>query len=114
MKQERYEKYSERFDNDESAIGNPETWGKRLVEDKQKTLEEIAENYKINIIKSGRSHRVEYTQQIKLDFINGAKWQQERSYSEEEMIAFGEFIFKHTLLTHSKGVKNLFEQFKNK
>jgi ribosomal 50S subunit-associated protein YjgA (DUF615 family) len=44
----------------------------------------------------------------------GAKWQQERSYSEEEVIAFGEFIFKHTLLTHAKGVKNLFEQFKNK
>jgi hypothetical protein len=30
------------------------------------------------------------------------------------VIAFGEFIFKHTLLAHSKGVKNLFEQFKNK
>jgi hypothetical protein len=37
-----------------------------------------------------------------------------RSYSEEEVIAFGEFIFKHTLLTHIKGVKNLFEQFKKK
>jgi hypothetical protein len=39
---------------------------------------------------------------------------QERNYSEEEVIAFGEFIFKHTLLAHSKGVKNLFEQFKKK
>jgi hypothetical protein len=48
------------------------------------------------------------------DFIEGAKWQSERSYSEEEVIEFGEFIFKHTLLAHSKGVKNLFEQFKNK
>jgi hypothetical protein len=38
----------------------------------------------------------------------------EKGYSEEDMIAFGEFIFKHTLLAHSKGVKNLFEQFKNK
>ena len=47
-------------------------------------------------------------------FKDGAKWQQERMYSEEEMIAFGEFIFKHTLLAHSKGVKNLFEQFKKK
>ena len=44
----------------------------------------------------------------------GAKWQQERMYSEEEAIAFGEFIFKNTLLTHAKGVKNLFEQFKKK
>jgi hypothetical protein len=48
------------------------------------------------------------------DFINGARWQSEKSYSEEEVIAFGEFIFKHTLLAHSKGVKNLFEQFKKK
>ncbi len=47
-------------------------------------------------------------------FTEGAKWKQERSYSEEDMIAFGEFIFKHTLLAHSKGVKNLFEQFKKK
>jgi hypothetical protein len=39
---------------------------------------------------------------------------QQQGYSEEDMIAFGEFIFKHTLLAHSKGVKNLFEQFKNK
>jgi hypothetical protein len=30
----RLEKYSERFDNNKSAIGNPETWGKRIVEDK--------------------------------------------------------------------------------
>jgi hypothetical protein len=55
---------------------------------KQETLEEAAENYKINIIKSGRSHRVEYTKQIKLDFIQGTKWQQEQDknkYSEEDM-----------------------------
>lgn len=31
---QRLEKYSERFDNDKSPIGNPDTWGKRLVEDK--------------------------------------------------------------------------------
>ena len=47
-------------------------------------------------------------------FKDGAKWQQERSYSEEEVIAFGEFIFKHSLLTHTRGVKSLFEQFKNR
>lgn len=49
-----------------------------------------------------------------LGFYNGAEWMQERSYSEEEVIAFGEFIFKHSLLTHTKGVKSLFEQFKKK
>jgi hypothetical protein len=30
---QRLEKYSERFDNDKSEIGNPETWGKRVVEE---------------------------------------------------------------------------------
>ena len=35
---QRLEKYSERFDNDESEIGNPDTWGKRV---KQETLEEV-------------------------------------------------------------------------
>ena len=39
---------------------------------------------------------------------------QQQGYSEEEVIAFGEFIFKHSLLTHTKGVKSLFEQFKKK
>ena len=29
--EQRLEKYSERFDNDKSPIGNPETWGKRPV-----------------------------------------------------------------------------------
>jgi len=126
MKQETLEKYSERFDNDESAIGNPETWGKRVLTEedifnqkdidavtdyigketsKQETLEEAAEK------KYGLNDK--YSKN-RLGFIEGAKWQQERSYSEEEVLAFGEFIFKHTLLAHSKGVKNLFEQFKKK
>lgn len=47
-------------------------------------------------------------------FNEGSAYQQERSYSEEEVIAFGEFIFKHSLLTHTRGVKSLFEQFKKK
>lgn len=72
---------------------------------KKETLEEAAENYNLNTINAFGDYE---------SFIAGAKWQQERSYSEEDMIAFGEFIFKHSLLTHAKGVKNLFEQFKNK
>jgi hypothetical protein len=39
---------------------------------------------------------------------------QEKKYNDEDMIAFGEFIFKHYLLTNIKGVKSLLEQFKNK
>ena len=67
----------------------------------QETLEEVAERKFQNI-------------GDRLIFEDGAKWQQERSYSEEEVIAFGEFIFKHSLLTHTRGVKSLFEQFKKK
>ena len=48
----------------------------------QETLQEAAEKYKINTIKSGRSHRVEYTEQIKLNFINGAKWQEQQTIKE--------------------------------
>ena len=47
-------------------------------------------------------------------FKRAKEMEKQQGYSEEEVIAFGEFIFKHTLLAHSKGVKNLLEQFKNK
>jgi hypothetical protein len=36
---QRLEKYSERFDNDKSEIGNPDTWGKRVVEEPKQTDE---------------------------------------------------------------------------
>ena len=47
-------------------------------------------------------------------FCEVIKEQNNNKYSEEEVIAFGEFIFKHSLLTHTRGVKSLFEQFKKK
>ena len=75
---------------------------------KQETLEEVAERL-FPKEKYPTSFKT-----LRKAFISNVKWQQERSYSEENMIAFGEFIFKHTLLAHSKGVKNLFEQFKKK
>jgi hypothetical protein len=103
---QRYEKYSERFDNDESAIGNPETWGKRVLTEedifnqrdidavtdyigketsKQETLEEVA------IINYKKLYEGEpLTQDVPIDaFKQGAKWQQEEDkklYSEEEVI----------------------------
>ncbi len=78
---------------------------------KQETLEEAALlAYPIHLIWD-EEERYDCSQELREAFIEGAKWQQERSYSEEEVIAFGEFIFKHSLLTHAKGVKNLFEQF---
>jgi hypothetical protein len=42
------------------------------------------------------------------------KPKQERSYSEEDMIEFGKFIFKNTLLVNVKGVEGILEQFKKK
>ena len=72
---------------------------------KQETLEEAIEKY---------GEEWNYVLSAEEAFEDGIKWQQERMYSEEEVIAFGEFIFKHSLLTHTKGVNSLFEQFKNK
>jgi len=87
---------------------NPVTRGSTALV-KKETLEEAAREYykrgQLGFEKASDTERA---------FLNGAKWQQERSYSEEDIIAFGEFIFKHTLLAHSKGVKNLFKQFKKK
>jgi hypothetical protein len=75
----------------------------------KETLEEVAERLKgKELFKESNDRARQTLSEIKSLPI------QERNYSEEEVIAFGEFIFKHTLLTHSKGVKNLFEQFKNK
>jgi hypothetical protein len=56
---------------------------------KQETLEEVAENYGWRIKTNTFSDPVkanELANSAKQDFINGAKWQQERSYSEEEVI----------------------------
>ena len=52
---------------------------------KQETLEEAAEKYDENDPNDeyGKSYRA---------FIEGAKWQQERSYSEEDMLEFGEWM----------------------
>ena len=85
---------------------------------KQETLEEVAERILANNIDGLRDALKDddlfffYKGVIQCYGEAMAKWQKQNSYSEEDMIAFGEFIFKHTLLAHSKGVKNLFEQFK--
>lgn len=79
---------------------------------KQETLEEVAERLYptdygekskniINIIKQEA-------------FIRGAKWQQERSYSEEEVL---EILYKHTedlLAGKEITLEVWFEQFKKK
>ena len=103
---QRLEKYSERFDNDESPIGNPETWGKRIVEPKQETtLEKAAKKYDGENAHSGRT-----------SFIEGAKWQAEGMYSYDELrkIAYNAFCFGQ-LYEPTEGKYNLWiQQFKKK
>jgi hypothetical protein len=86
---QRLEKYSERFDNDKSEIGNPDTWGKRIVEEpKQETLEEAAERL-YPISKKGSMWMPSADDCNKANkqegFIEGAKWQAERMYNEKDL-----------------------------
>ena len=60
--------------------GRPMTYWGGLEEPKQETLEEAVKNYCIKKYSVWVSNSDESD-----DFINGAKWQQERSYSEEDM-----------------------------
>lgn len=54
---------------------------------KQETLEEAAHEY----YKRGQLG-LEKASDTETAFVQGAKWQQERSYSEEDMIKFAEFV----------------------
>ena len=85
-----------------------------MIKHKQETLEEVAER----ILSLEDLDLSDYDKRHIINaMVNIAKWQQQQNknlYSEEEVIAFGEFIFKHSLLTHTRGVKSLFEQFKKK
>ena len=74
-------------------------------EPKQETLEEAAEKY---------AKQFDYAEDSspQLDFIEGAKWQSEKMYSEEEVIAFAQWMYDY------KGdinkVEELLKQFKKK
>ena len=85
------------------------------------TLEEAGVAYTKTVNENHTSHM--------LGFYNGAKWQQERSYSEEEMISFAEFVATYPdknrnvygEILHSKSkydgaerTIDLLEQFKKK
>jgi hypothetical protein len=129
---QRLEKYSERFENDKSPIGNPDTWGKRIVEEpKKETLEEVAERYAnesfIPIknlegvplrIPAGQSVPCGFTNHKKAStkhFINGAKWQQERSYNEEEVIDLLKALqIGYYIHNERVDIDKWFKQFKKK
>ena len=67
---------------------------------KQETLEEVAL----------RLYPEESDWKEREIFIEGAKWQQERMYSEEDMTEYAIYIVFNNLITP----KQWFEQFKNK
>jgi len=67
----------------------------------KETLEEAAENYFKKV-----SPNVCFYDAVKF----GAKWQQERMYSEEDMTEYAIYIVFNNLITP----KQWFEQFKNK
>lgn len=94
----RKEKYSERFENDKSAIGNYKTWGNRwlitLPEPelkkvlgieftiKQETVEEVAERIAENF------KNIDFKAGVIYGIIEGVEWKQEQDknkYSEEEV-----------------------------
>jgi len=79
---------------------------KTTLQMKQETLEEAAEKYNSQFV-SQNEFAIE-------DFINGAKWQAENMFSEEEVL---NILYKHTedLLAGKKiTLEEWFEQFKNK
>jgi hypothetical protein len=80
---------------------------------KQETLEEVAErwNEKQTTLEFGKPYNA--PNRIKA-FIEGAKWQQERSYSEEEVLEIiRQYAFEQHLITSSKP-DIWFKQFKKK
>jgi len=77
-------------------------------EPKQKTLEEVAQ----------RLHPEEWDWRERKIFIAGAKWQQERSYNEEEVLELVDMLFhKYSSdfrVSAKIDTKEWFEQFKKK
>ena len=82
---------------------------------KQETLEEVAERY----VKSDLKKTPLYGM-FNDTFIAGAKWMQERMYSEEDMIEFAKWVFLEVGSNTGKDRTNKelfnewFEQFKKK
>jgi hypothetical protein len=82
---------------------------------KQETLEEAAEKYAdFSNDYVPMSFGDKFNETTKRDFIEGAKWQQERKYSEEEMLQALNIGFTSTDETWEECVEFAKEQFKKK
>jgi len=99
-----------------------------LEEPKQETFEEVDEIEKIAMDKLKSKWEHLYTfgypqkpfptnyendlNMVKIGLYEGAKWQAERSYSEEDMIDFALFLEIHLPMKPRKTHRQLLEQFK--
>ena len=88
---------------------------------KKETLEEAAEKYVEDFDLSfyDTVDEIPVKELGKKDFIEGAKWQQERSYSEEEAgelvyNVMGEYAKRENIFFKGDLINNLFNKFKNK
>lgn len=85
----------------------------------KETLEEAAENYlqKWRLYNNIHLSNVLHAERCKNDFTAGAKWQQGRSYSEEEvynLLCKMPNYFNMTIPQQTQARKDWFEQFKKK
>ena len=80
----------------------------------KETLEEAAERlYPIILEDDGWDKNKQYRD----EWIEGAKWQKEKHYSEEEVIELLKTFdknFNSGIVERNKGIKKWFEQFKKK
>jgi hypothetical protein len=89
-------------------------------EPKQETLEEAAEKYadfSNDYVPLAFAFGNKFNETTKRDFIEGAKWQEERMYSEEEvynLLCIIPNFFKMTIPQQIQARKDWFEQFKKK
>jgi hypothetical protein len=84
---------------------------KYAYELKQETLEEAAYRLYPIVLEDDEWDK---NKQYRDEWIEGAKWQQERRYSEEDMIAFALFLEIHLPMKPRKTHHQLLEQFKKK
>lgn len=88
---------------------DPKVKGKLLpdLRKKSETLEEAAEKWYDSTEENKGFPKIEA-------FKDGAKWEQERSYSEEDMKQFGLYLGDNIKSLKGKTIDELFEQFKKK
>ena len=65
-----------------------------------------------NLLENPISYQdIEYNEAV---FHNAKEMEKQQGYSEEEVLEFGEFICKNTLLVNIKGLESILKQFKKK